>query len=60
MDVREDIELKYLGTPDESEKLSLLHPRTLGATDAALQREAFIEAVCEKVRAIKLRIKRDG
>ena len=60
-DIREHIEVKYLGAPNESEKFSLPHPRTAGvkAEEAALQREVFVKAVCEKIGAIKRRIKGD-
>lgn len=59
-DIREHIEVKYLGAPNETEKFSLPHPRTAGVkAEAAPQREAFVKAVCEKIGAIQRRIKGD-
>lgn len=57
MDIQVNFELKYRGTPEQSEKLSLLAPRTLGAPDSSAQIEVFIEGVREKVRTIKGRIR---
>lgn len=58
MDVRTEIEVKYLGTPSFGETFSLLHPYTLGTTDeiSQKQKEEFIHSAQEKIRFIKSKI----
>jgi hypothetical protein len=49
MDVRADIELTYLRASNISESFSFVLPRAQGATNAAEQKEGFINSVREKI-----------
>jgi hypothetical protein len=52
MDVRANIELIYLRTPNLSESFSWLHPRAQGA----MNQENFIDGVREKIKLLLSRV----